>query len=126
MPSAPIDPSDRPLHGVTVLDLSRVLAGPFCTMILAQLGARVIKVERPGTGDDSRAFGPFVNGKSLYFASINYDKESIALEPEGSRRTGRSSRSSSASPTSWSRTFGPARWKSSAMAGTRCTPNIRT
>lgn len=80
MPSAPIDPSDRPLHGVTVLDLSRVLAGPFCTMLLAQLGARVIKVERPGGGDDSRAFGPFMNGKSLYFASINYDKESIALD----------------------------------------------
>ena len=63
-----------------MLDLSRVLAGPFCTMILAQLGARVIKVERPGAGDDSRAFGPFVNGKSLYFSSINYDKESIALD----------------------------------------------
>ena len=63
-----------PLTGVTVLDLSRVLAGPFCTMILAQLGARVIKVEMPGTGDDSRAFGPFVNGRSLYFASLNYDK----------------------------------------------------
>ncbi len=80
MPSAPPDPSTRPLQGVTVLDLSRVLAGPFCTMILAQLGARVIKVERPGAGDDSRAFGPFMNGKSLYFSSINYDKESIALD----------------------------------------------
>jgi CoA:oxalate CoA-transferase len=69
----------RPLEGITVLDLSRVLAGPFCTLVLAQLGARVIKVEMPGTGDDSRAFGPFVNGKSLYFAAINYDKQSIAL-----------------------------------------------
>ena len=69
----------RPLEGITVLDLSRVLAGPYCTMLLAQLGARIIKVEMPGTGDDSRAFGPFVNGKSLYFSSINYDKESIAL-----------------------------------------------
>ncbi len=72
--------SAPPLKGITVLDLSRVLAGPFCTMILAQLGARIIKVEMPGTGDDSRAFGPFVNGKSLYFASINYDKQSIALD----------------------------------------------
>jgi CoA:oxalate CoA-transferase len=67
------------LSGVTVLDLSRVLAGPFCTMTLANLGARVIKVEIPGTGDDSRAFGPFANGKSLYFSSINCNKESIAL-----------------------------------------------
>lgn len=67
------------LSGVTVIDLSRVLAGPFCTMTLANLGARVIKVEIPGTGDDSRAFGPFHNGKSLYFASINCNKESIAL-----------------------------------------------
>jgi CoA:oxalate CoA-transferase len=73
------DSTSPPLAGVTILDLSRVLAGPYCTMILAQLGARVIKVELPGTGDDSRAFGPFVNGKSLYFSSINYDKQSIAL-----------------------------------------------
>jgi CoA:oxalate CoA-transferase len=68
-----------PLKGITVLDLSRVLAGPFCTLILAQLGARVIKVEMPGAGDDSRAFGPFANGRSLYFSSLNYDKQSIAL-----------------------------------------------
>jgi CoA:oxalate CoA-transferase len=73
------DSSLPPLHGITVLDLSRVLAGPYCTMILAQLGARIIKVEIPGTGDDSRAFGPFANGKSLYFSSLNYDKQSIAL-----------------------------------------------
>jgi CoA:oxalate CoA-transferase len=70
---------DGLLSGVTVIDLSRVLAGPFCTMTLANLGARVIKVEIPGTGDDSRAFGPFANGKSLYFSSINCNKESIAL-----------------------------------------------
>jgi CoA:oxalate CoA-transferase len=68
-----------PLEGIIVLDVSHVLAGPFCTKILAQLGARVIKVEMPGAGDDSRAFGPFANGKSLYFSAINYDKESIAL-----------------------------------------------
>ena len=64
---------------MTVIDLSRVLAGPFCTMNLAHLGARVIKVEIPGTGDDSRAFGPFANGKSMYFSAINCSKESIAL-----------------------------------------------
>jgi CoA:oxalate CoA-transferase len=67
------------LAGVTVVDLSRVLGGPFCTMTLANMGARVIKVEIPGTGDDSRAFGPFSNGKSLYFSAINCNKESIAL-----------------------------------------------
>jgi CoA:oxalate CoA-transferase len=72
-------PDSRLLQGVTIVDLSRVLAGPYCTMILAQLGARIIKVEIPGTGDDSRAFGPFANGKSLYFSSINCNKESIAL-----------------------------------------------
>ena len=71
---------DGPLNGVTVIDLTRVLAGPYCTMVLADLGARVIKVERPGTGDDSRAFGPFLEGKSAYFMSINRGKESIALD----------------------------------------------
>ncbi|MDA0803043.1 MAG: CoA transferase [Planctomycetota bacterium] len=69
-----------PLAGVTIIDLSRVLAGPYCTMVLARLGARVIKVEMPGTGDDARAIGPFANGKSLYFSAINFDKESIALD----------------------------------------------
>jgi len=73
-------PGDRPLDGVRVVDLSRVLAGPFCTLLLAQLGARVIKVESPRGGDDGRAIGPFQNGKSLYFSSVNWDKESIALD----------------------------------------------
>lgn len=70
---------DGPLAGVTVIDLSRVLAGPYCTMVLADLGARVIKVETPGTGDDARAIGPFVGERSAYFMSINRGKESIAL-----------------------------------------------
>ena len=69
-----------PLTGVTVVDLSRILAGPYCTLLLSELGARVIKVETPGTGDDARHFGPFVEGKSAYFASINRGKESIALD----------------------------------------------
>ena len=71
---------DGPLNGITVIDLTRVLAGPYCTMVLADLGARVIKVETPGGGDDSRAFGPFVGGKSAYFMSINRGKESIVLD----------------------------------------------
>lgn len=80
-PSAATDAtSGLPLAGVTVVDLTRVLAGPYATMILARLGARVIKVEAPGTGDDARAIGPFANGKSLYFSAINFDKESIALD----------------------------------------------
>jgi CoA:oxalate CoA-transferase len=69
----------KPLEGIRVLDLTRVLAGPFCTMMLYDLGAEVIKVEVPGTGDDSRAFGPFKNGKSLYFTNVNRGKESIAI-----------------------------------------------
>ena len=70
---------EGPLSGVVVVDLTRVLAGPYCTMVLADLGARVIKVESPA-GDDSRSFGPFVEGKSGYFASLNRGKESIALD----------------------------------------------
>src|SRR5262245_1652901 len=69
-----------PLSGITVVDLTRVLAGPFCTLLLADLGARVIKVEQPGKGDDSRAYGPFINGESGEFAAHTRGKESIALE----------------------------------------------
>ncbi len=77
-----------PLSGVTIVDLTRVLAGPYCTMVLYDLGARVIKVERPGTGDDARTIGPFVSAdreaggarESAYFLSLNRGKESIALD----------------------------------------------
>lgn len=69
----------KPLENVKILDLTRVLAGPFCTMLLADLGADVVKVEMPGIGDDSRAFGPFKNNKSMYFLSINRGKKSISL-----------------------------------------------
>lgn len=69
-----------PLDGVLVLDLTHVLAGPFCTTNLAHLGARIIKVERPGTGDDTRAFPPFLGDESAYFSSLNAGKESIALD----------------------------------------------
>ncbi|MGO8916667.1 MAG: CaiB/BaiF CoA transferase family protein [Stellaceae bacterium] len=69
-----------PLAGITVIDLSRILAGPYCTFLMAELGARVIKVEPPGKGDDAREYGPFVKGKSTYFSSVNRGKESIALD----------------------------------------------
>ena len=72
--------NDGPLDGTTVIDLTRVLSGPYCTMMLRDLGARVIKVERPETGDDARAIGPFADGGSMYFASINRGKESIDLD----------------------------------------------
>jgi CoA:oxalate CoA-transferase len=68
------------LHGVRVVDLTRVLAGPYCTTLLWELGAEVLKIERPGHGDDTRAFPPFVNGESVYFASINRGKRSLALD----------------------------------------------
>ncbi|NQU55907.1 MAG: CoA transferase, partial [Rhodospirillales bacterium] len=72
-----------PLTGITVIDLTRVLAGPYCTMVLADLGARVLKVETPAGGDDARNFGPFIGTedkqKSAYFMSLNRGKESIAL-----------------------------------------------
>ena len=71
--------NNGPLSGLLVLDLTRVLVGPYCTMILSDLGARVIKVEAPGVGDDSRGFGPFVEDQSAYFMSLNRNKESIAL-----------------------------------------------
>lgn len=80
MTSAP-NPTPGPLHGVTVLDLSRVLSGPFCTMQLADMGARVIKIEQPGRGDDTRAWGPpFAGGESAYYLSINRNKESLSLD----------------------------------------------
>ena len=76
-----------PLDAITVLDLTRVLSGPYCTMLLADMGARVIKIEQPGKGDDTRGWGPpFLEGESAYFLSINRNKESVTLNfkrPEG-------------------------------------------
>src|SRR3954447_20555995 len=76
-----------PLDGITILDLTRVLSGPYCTMLLADMGARVIKIEQPRGGDDTRHWGPpFLGTESAYFLSINRNKESVTLDfkqPEG-------------------------------------------
>lgn len=76
-----------PFHDITVLDLTRVLSGPYCTMLLGDLGARVIKIEQPGKGDDTRPWGPpFLGGESAYYLSINRNKESVTLDfkkPQG-------------------------------------------
>ena len=88
-------PAVSPLEGVKILDLTRVLAGPFATMILSDLGAEVVKVERPGRGDDTRSWGPpFIQGEtresreSLYFLSVNRNKKSVCVDlkqPAGQR-----------------------------------------
>jgi crotonobetainyl-CoA:carnitine CoA-transferase CaiB-like acyl-CoA transferase len=78
--------ADQPLKGIRVLDLTRVLAGPYCAMLLADMGAEVIKVEEPGRGDDTRGWPPFAGGESTYFMSVNRNKKSVTLNlkaPEG-------------------------------------------
>jgi crotonobetainyl-CoA:carnitine CoA-transferase CaiB-like acyl-CoA transferase len=86
-PGGARDPGTAPLAGVRVADLSRVLAGPYCTMVLADLGADVVKVERPEGGDETRSWGPpFAGGEAAYYLSVNRGKRSCALDlsdPEG-------------------------------------------
>jgi len=80
---------DGPLAGVKVLDLTRVLAGPYCTMFLGDLGAEVVKIEQPDVGDDTRAWGPpFVGGESAYFLCINRNKKSVALDLKSNQAVG--------------------------------------
>src|SRR4051812_49016703 len=81
-------PSDKPpialLSGVRVVDLTTSIAGPYAAMLLADMGAEVVKVERPGAGDDSRAWGPpFLDGESLWFLSVNRNKLSLTLDYSG-------------------------------------------
>jgi crotonobetainyl-CoA:carnitine CoA-transferase CaiB-like acyl-CoA transferase len=78
--------ADQPLKGIRVLDLTRVLAGPYCAMLLGDMGAEVIKIEEPGRGDDTRGWPPFAHGESTYFMSVNRNKKSVTLNlkaPQG-------------------------------------------
>ena len=112
--SRPQPPSDGPLADIVVLDLSRALAGPHAAMMLGDLGARVIKVEAPGHGDDTRGWGPpFVQPdrrrrESTYFLSCNRNKESITLDLKGPAGAGDADPAGPAAPTCWWRTSAPA------------------
>src|SRR5258706_4408769 len=73
--------NNGPLAGIRVLDLTRVLAGPYCTMSLGDLGAEVVKVEQPGVGDDTRGWGPpFSGGEGAYFLCVNRNKKSLTID----------------------------------------------
>lgn len=81
-----MNPNQGPLAGIRVLDLTRVVAGPYCSMFLGDMGAEVVKVEQPGTGDDTRGWGPpFAGGESAYFLCINRNKKSVALDLKSPR-----------------------------------------
>ena len=69
-----------PLSGIRVVDLTRVVAGPYCTMMLGDMGAEVLKIEEPGHGDDTRAWGPYLNGHSSFYFQLNRSKKSVALD----------------------------------------------
>ena len=118
--------TDAPLAGVTILDLSRVLAGPYCTMLAADMGARVIKIEHPERGDDTRAWGPpFLDGESAYFLSVNRNKESVALDFKTTEGRAHSRRSSSRARMCSSRTSARARSMRTASASPSSTRAIR-
>ena len=75
-----------PLDGIRVVDLTRVVAGPFCTMMLGDMGAEVLKIEEPEHGDDTRGWAPFIDGQGSFFLALNRSKKSVALNlktPEG-------------------------------------------
>lgn len=78
--------NEKTLSNITVLDLTRILAGPYCSMMFADFGANVIKIEKPGVGDDSRIHYPVINGESAYYMNLNRNKKGITLDlksPEG-------------------------------------------
>ena len=77
-----------PLHGLRVIDLTRVVAGPFCTMMLGDMGAEVLKIEEPQHGDDSRAWAPYIHGWGSFYLALNRSKKSVALDLKSARRRG--------------------------------------
>ena len=120
-----------PLHGLRVIDLTRVLAGPYCAMLLGDMGAEVIKVEEPVHGDDTRAWAPFQDGVSTFFLGMNRSKKSVALDlktPDGADTLRRLIRTADV----WSRTSGRAARKSWAsttrpsVPGTRSSSTVRS
>ena len=114
------------LHGLLVADFSRVLAGPLCTMTLADLGADVVKVERPGTGDDTRGWGPpWTDEGSSYHLGLNRGKRSVAARPQGVRPTCGWRSACAPAPTSSSSPSGRARWRGSGWATRRSRPRTR-
>ena len=102
--------ADSALGRLRILDFSRVLAGPLATMILADLGAEVTKVERPGGGDDTRSWGPPTTprGEATYFQAVNRNKRSVALDLGDPGGPGRGAAARARAPTSSSRTSAPA------------------
>ena len=107
--------SELPLSGIRVIDLTRVLAGPLCTMLLGDMGAEVIKIEDPDRGDDTRDWAPFVDGWSTYFLGVNRNKKSVAIDLKSDDGAALLA-DLFARRMSWSRTSGPARWRGSASA----------
>ena len=114
---------DGPLKNLLVLDLTRVLVGPYCTMMLSDLGARVIKVEAPEVGDDSRKFGPFIEDYSAYFMSLNRGKESIALNLKNEDDKKYSTKFW-LKQIFWLKILNQAHWRSGDMAGKIFVKNI--
>ena len=101
----------RPLEGIKILDFSQVLSAPFCGMLLADMGAEIIKVERPGNGDISREYGPYKNDISLYFCQYNRGKKGVAVDMRSEE--GKNVVMDLVSKVSSLKTSSPAHWKNS-------------
>ena len=125
VPNDPDAPRGLPLEGIRVADFSRVLAGPLATMVLADLGADVIKVERPETGDDTRGWGPpFLGEEAAYFLSLNRNKRSVVLDLATDE--GRTAARLALSCDVVVENSGPASWNGSGWTTRPCPLSVRT